>query len=153
MTPNNLKNLKLLAGLLIHDNKRFRIGVIAVLLIFTTACGEHHPAATVAPPLPVLARPVSHVTTKKAVGDIAIPQSALVARGGLSGVFVLSPDNSKNANTQADGLARFRLLKLGKVIGANIAILSGLNGGEILVMGNLAPVHDGSPIKIHSGPI
>jgi len=68
---------------------------------------------------------------------ISIPRSALVERAGLPGVFVVSSDR----------LARFRLVRPGQTHGERIEILSGLRGGETLVVGDLSAVRDGSPIN------
>ncbi len=69
--------------------------------------------------------------------SILIPRAALIERAGLPGVFVMS----------TDGRARFRLVRPGKIQGDKIEILSGLRGGESLVVGDLDAVRDGSPIK------
>jgi len=69
-----------------------------------------------------------------------VPQSALVVRGGIPGVFVLSETNQ----------ARFRMVRTGKNVNGRIEILSGLSGSETLVTGDLRDVHDGSPVKIMS---
>jgi hypothetical protein len=67
---------------------------------------------------------------------IKIPRAALVERGGIPGVFVLNEA----------GEARFRLVRPGRVLDAQAEILSGLHGNETLVLGDLAAVHDGTPI-------
>lgn len=107
---------------------------IVFLLTLLTACSASPPPPS-APPLPLLDRPT---LTLPATGthNIPIPRTALVERAGLPGVFTLS----------ADGQARFRLVRPGKLRGADIEILSGLRGGETLVVGDLGAVRDGSPI-------
>lgn len=67
---------------------------------------------------------------------IRIPRQALVERGGIPGVFVLSKEAQ----------ARFRMVRAGRTFDAQVEILSGLHGDETLVLGDLAAVHDGSPI-------
>jgi multidrug efflux pump subunit AcrA (membrane-fusion protein) len=69
-----------------------------------------------------------------------LPQSVLVERGGVPGVFVLGEE----------GRARFRMVRTGKNINGRVEILSGLSGNETLVTGDLRDVHDGSPVKIMS---
>lgn len=106
-----------------------------LLLIVLTACSAPPPSST-APTLPRLGRPT---LTAPAAGtqNISIPRAALVERAGLPGVFVVSSDR----------LARFRLVRPGKTRGERIEILSGLRGGETLVVGDLGAVRDGSPIN------
>ena len=83
-------------------------------------------------------RPVLALQVKPAeLLRIRIPRQALVERGGIPGVLVLSPA----------GEARFRMVRPGGTPGTQVEILSGLHGDETLVLGDLADVHDGSPIK------
>lgn len=49
-----------------------------------------------------------------------IPQSALVERGQLRGIFVVSDD----------GIAQLRYVAIGRTVGGNIEVLSGLQDGE-----------------------
>lgn len=107
-----------------------------VWLALLTACGAPAPP-TGAPPLPRLERPTFAVSASGAK-NILIPRTALVERTGLPGVFVLN----------ADGQARFRLVRPGKPRGTDIEILSGLRAGETLVAGDLGAVRDGSPVVI-----
>ena len=104
-------------------------------LSLLTACNASPPPAS-APPLPRLERPI-HTLSATGTQNISIPRTALVERAGLPGVFVLS----------ADSQARFRLVRPGNIRGDKIEILSGLRGGETLVVGDLGAVRDGSPIK------
>lgn len=93
------------------------------------------PAPTPPLALPALARPTA-TAAAPARGNVHVPRGALVERGGAPGVFVL-----------ADGQARFRMVRVGKTVGERVEIISGLKGGEALVLGDLAEVHDGSPVK------
>jgi membrane fusion protein, multidrug efflux system len=68
---------------------------------------------------------------------LAVPQSALVQRGQLTGVFVVNDQ----------GLAHLRLIKTGKTFGDRIEALSGLNEGERIVVEGLANVTDGSRVQ------
>ncbi|MGE5242499.1 MAG: hypothetical protein ACM3NI_12715 [Bacteroidota bacterium] len=70
-----------------------------------------------------------------ALSTLTIPRPALTERGGIPGVFVLE-------NHQA----RFRMVRPGKVGATQVQVLSGLHGDETLVLGDLAEVHDGSPL-------
>jgi len=77
---------------------------------------------------------------KFAVGQkqaLTVPQSALVERGQLTGVYVLDTDR----------VARLRLIKTGKAYGDRVEVLSGLNEGETVVSGNVDAVSDGSRIE------
>lgn len=87
---------------------------------------------------PALTRPVARVTVADPGGRIVIPQAAVTERGGVPGVFVLSES----------GQARFRMVRPGRVVKEGVEILSGLAGGETLVLGDLTPVRDGSPIQM-----
>jgi multidrug efflux system membrane fusion protein len=64
---------------------------------------------------------------------MTVPLSAIIERGQLTGIFVLD-----QANT-----ARLRLVKTGKQYGSRIEILSGLNQGERVVVGNTEHIKDG----------
>ncbi|OGI43177.1 MAG: hypothetical protein A2150_07745 [Candidatus Muproteobacteria bacterium RBG_16_64_11] len=108
-----------------------------MLLGLLTACNAPPPPSS-APPLPRLERPTLTVPAAD-TRNFLVPRAALVERAGLPGVFVLN----------ADGQARFRLVRPGKTLGDNIEILSGLRGGETLVTGELGAVRDGTPVKIH----
>ncbi len=83
----------------------------------------------------------SHVITldvkPESTKPVWIPQSLLVSRDAVPGVFVLE-------NNQA----RFRMVLPGKRSGAKVEILSGLFGNETLLSDDLAAMHDGSPVKI-----
>ena len=114
----------------------FTYTAILAALIFLSACRE--PAATPPLSLPTMERPVitlkiSNDPSRKA--RILIPRGAYVERGGLPGVYVLQ-----------EGQARFRMVHVGKMNSGQLEILSGLAGNETLVLGDLADVHDGSPI-------
>ncbi|MDO8597327.1 MAG: hypothetical protein Q7R45_11985 [Sulfuricaulis sp.] len=89
------------------------------------------------PSLPRVERPVLALNVKPGeLLKLSIPRQALVERGGIPGVFVLSDA----------GEARFRMVRAGKTSDTRVEILSGLTGNETLVLGDLAAVHDGNPI-------
>lgn len=127
----NIKLASSLRPLRLGVNFQCTLLIAAVL----SACGQP-PPPTSAPPLPRLERPTLAVPAAGAQ-TISIPRTTLVERAGLPGVFVLS----------AQSQARFRLVRPGKLHGDRIEILSGLRGGEILVVGELGGVRDGSPIE------
>ena len=107
--------------------------IVAVLLL--AACGKK-----AAEPAPLAAQARPTLTLDVRAGRVLVPQSALVERGGIPGVFVLGEE----------GRARFRMVRTGKSVNGRIEILSGLGGNETLVTGDLRDVHDGSPVKITS---
>lgn len=69
---------------------------------------------------------------------IAIPESLLVHRGGLDGVYVISPA----------GEASLRLVRTGHHFdGDRVEILSGLRPGESVVAARMGLVHDGMIVE------
>ncbi len=120
-----------------RSRRRWLLPAAALLLSMALdACVRRPPT----PPLvlPQLVRPTTQLRpSTSATSEVLIPVSSFVIRGGLPGVFVLR-----------DGLARFRMVKVGKSRGDRLQVLSGLTGNEILVLGDLADVHDGSPIIV-----
>jgi len=110
-------------------------GALLVLFVSVGGCGhDESPAAPVA--LPVLERPVFALTVPEDQ-RILVPKTALVSRGGMPAVFVLREEQ-----------ARLRMIKSGRTVGDRIEILGGLMGDETLILGDLQPVHDGSPIQV-----
>lgn len=97
------------------------------------------------PSLPRVERPVLtlHVKAGELV-KLLIPRQALVERGGIPGVYVLQETGAQPPEMQA----RFRLVRVGRARDSQMEILSGLRGNETLVLGDLAAVHDGTPVKI-----
>lgn len=83
----------------------------------------------------------SHVITlnmePNSAKPIWIPQTLLVSRDAVPGVFVLE-------NNQA----RFRMVLPGKHSRSKVEILSGLFGNETLLSDELDAMHDGSPVNI-----
>ena len=68
---------------------------------------------------------------------ICLPQSAVVTRGQLEMVFVVT-----------NNIARMRIVKTGKKIQGLVDILSGLQPGEEVVIENAQKLHDGQRVKI-----
>ncbi len=120
-------------------HKLFRSGTRAAVLLMTLAlpaCSGRPASAPIV--LPVLVRSVVKLhALPTPTTEVMIPAAAFVLRGGIPGVFVLR-----------HGLARFRMVRVGKNIDGQLQILSGLSGDETLVIGDLADVHDGSPITV-----
>jgi multidrug efflux pump subunit AcrA (membrane-fusion protein) len=106
--------------------------VVAAAIALLAGCGNKPaPPATTA----ALARPLLQLDAK--TGRVFVPQSAVVERGGIPGVFVLTEAYQ----------ARFRMVRSGKTADDRIEILSGLSGSETLITGDLNGVHDGSLIR------
>jgi multidrug efflux pump subunit AcrA (membrane-fusion protein) len=108
------------------------VAVFVVTILLLAACGKK---AVEPAPLAALARPT--LTLDATAGRVLVPQSALIERGGIPGVFVLTEEQQ----------ARFRMVRTGKNVNGRVEILSGLSGSETLVAGDLRDVHDGSPVK------
>jgi hypothetical protein len=73
------------------------------------------------------------------VGETAalrVPVSALVQRGQLEIVFVVS-----------HGQAQLRIVKTGKRIGNEVELVSGIEAGEKIVTEGAAGLLDGQPVK------
>ena len=84
----------------------------------------------------------SFVRVGFAVGSspqLRVPQSAVVDRAGMTGVFVVDKD----------GIAHFRLVRLGAQMGADVEIQAGLNPDDTIVTSNLPEVENG--VKIGGG--
>jgi len=126
--------------------KHGRLLLAALLGLALANCGR--PPASTRPALPSLERPI--VALQEKPGQLRIPSSALVQRGGIPGVFVLSTGLATNAAPPVSE-ARFRMVRPGHREGERLIILAGLHGNETLVLGDLRAVRDGSPIVVVNG--
>ncbi len=70
--------------------------------------------------------------------SIMIPKSALVENGQLTGVYVVSSQNT----------AVLRWLKIGKTFGDNVEVLSGLNSKEPYIISANGKLYNGAKIQI-----
>lgn len=66
---------------------------------------------------------------------LLVPATALTRHGQMERVFVVG-----------DGRAHLRLVKTGRAHGDHLEILSGLNAGELVVVGPPAALRDGQPV-------
>lgn len=66
-----------------------------------------------------------------------IPKSALIERGELTGVFVVSPEN----------VAHLRWVRVGRTFEQTVEVLSGLSLGERVFLNGFRGV-DGAPVQI-----
>jgi multidrug efflux pump subunit AcrA (membrane-fusion protein) len=68
---------------------------------------------------------------------ILAPQKAIVEKGQLVGVYVVDKQ----------GVITYRLIKTGKKYGEQIEVLSGLSGGEKIIIDGMEKAIDGGIIK------
>jgi RND family efflux transporter MFP subunit len=68
---------------------------------------------------------------------LTVPLGAVVERGQLQGVFVLDPD----------GRARLRWIRLGRIRGERVEVLSGLTAGESYLAAPPPGLADGTPVR------
>lgn len=73
---------------------------------------------------------------------IVVPRSAVVERGELTGVFAVGPDM----------IARLRLIKVGRVLGEEVEVLSGLAVGERVLADGTKGL-DGVPVQPLGAPV
>ena len=81
-----------------------------------------------------------YARVKIAVGKeeiILVPGEAVVSKGQLTGVYVVSADN----------VIIYRLIRLGREYGEKVEILSGLKPGDTIISGNTSRVVDGSILQ------
>ena len=68
---------------------------------------------------------------------ITVPDSAIVQRGQLTGVFVVNPE----------GIAQFRIVTIGKGEDGGLEVLSGLSEGDEIVVSGTEQLTDGSKVR------
>ncbi len=68
---------------------------------------------------------------------VLVPKGVVVERGALTSVWVVDKDK----------IARMRLVKIGKPVGDQLEVLSGLSAGEQIVAGGVEKVVDGARIE------
>jgi multidrug efflux pump subunit AcrA (membrane-fusion protein) len=68
---------------------------------------------------------------------ITVSQTAIVQRGQLSGVYVVTPD----------GIAQFRIVTTGKTADGTVEILSGLSEGDEFVSADVNRVGEGAKVR------
>jgi RND family efflux transporter MFP subunit len=71
------------------------------------------------------------------VNGITVPKKAAVERGALTYVWVLDKEN----------IARMRIVKVGRVTGERVEILSGLSDGERVVVAGVEKVTEGARVE------
>ena len=78
------------------------------------------------------------ISTEVSASKILLPQSALIQRGQLQGVYVVSQQNT----------AILRWLRLGHHVGDQIEILSGINPGDQYIVSAKGKLENGSPLTL-----
>lgn len=68
---------------------------------------------------------------------VAVPAAAVVARASLTSVWVVN----------AEGVARLRLVKVGRTLGERVEVLSGLAPGEKVVTAGIEKMVDGARVR------
>jgi RND family efflux transporter MFP subunit len=68
---------------------------------------------------------------------LTLPRTAVLDRAGITGVFVVD----------AQGIAQYRMVRLGQASGDQVEVLSGLNPGERVVTGNAQAVNNGDKVS------
>jgi len=68
---------------------------------------------------------------------LCVPAEAVVRRGQMHLVFVVE-----------DGRARLRLVKVGKPLGTEVELLSGVQPGDLVVRTGAAQLRDGQPVQL-----
>ncbi len=71
------------------------------------------------------------------VETISVPETAIVRRGQLTGLFVLDDEN----------ISRLRWVRLGRSSGERVEVLSGLAAGERVVAGKLRQLREGVKVR------
>ncbi|MCD9185021.1 MAG: efflux RND transporter periplasmic adaptor subunit [Pyrinomonadaceae bacterium] len=69
--------------------------------------------------------------------SISVPQTAIVQRGQLTGVFAVT----------MDGTTQFRIVTTGKTAGGAVEILSGLSEGDEFISADVSRVSDGLKVR------
>jgi hypothetical protein len=113
------------------------INMVFVLTVLTGAGSQLYAENFSLNDLPVIARKIVTLPGSSSAQSISVPRSTLTYRDAVPGVFVLENDE-----------ARFRMVRTGKLGATRIEILSGLFGNEVLLLGDLDQVHDGSPVRV-----
>jgi RND family efflux transporter MFP subunit len=71
---------------------------------------------------------------------LTIPGAAIVPRGQLQSVFVVS-----------DGVARMRVLQVGESTGQEVEVVAGLAEGDHVIVAPIPQLSDGDPVRASSG--
>jgi multidrug efflux pump subunit AcrA (membrane-fusion protein) len=70
-------------------------------------------------------------------GAITLPQTAIIQRGQLTGVYIVGQD----------GTAHFRIITTGKTSGGAVEVLSGVNEGDEVATSDPGKLNDGTKVR------
>jgi RND family efflux transporter MFP subunit len=82
--------------------------------------------------------PSVKIESAEALGAVLIPQSVVINRGGLAGIYTVSQQQT----------AVLRWLRLGKTIGDQVEVLSGLSAEETYILSANAKLYNGAHLDI-----
>ncbi len=83
--------------------------------------------------------PLKTVIANKAGGDaVIVPVSSIVNKDQLTGLYTVSNNNT----------ALLRWVRLGKIVGSNVEVLSGLNKDESFIISAEGKLYNGVPVKV-----
>jgi len=68
---------------------------------------------------------------------ITVPQTAIIQRGPLTGVYIVEPD----------GAVHFRIVTIGKTSGGMVEVLSGVNEGDEVANSDTGKLNDGTKVR------
>ena len=77
------------------------------------------------------------ITLETTVKGIVVPRKAIIDRGALTSVWVVDKES----------VAHMRLVKIGKVFGDKVEILSGLTDGERVIGSGAEKVSEGTRVE------
>ncbi len=89
------------------------------------------------------------ITTGSPQPHITLPQTAITYNPYGETIYVVD-EKGKDANGQPQLVARQTFVTTGPTRGDQVAILSGLNGGETVVTAGQLKLHNGSPVVINN---
>ena len=115
------------------------IGVISEIMPSADAASRSYTIKIDLPASPLLRTGLYGLARFPIAGKsaILIPQTAIVQRGQLSGVFVISPE----------GIAQLRVVTIGKNADGLVEVLSGLSEGDEFVSADVHRINDGVKVR------
>ena len=73
------------------------------------------------------------------VGEVRVPLQAIYSNAeGVTGVWVFNPKNSR---------VKFQAVQLGKVLGSEVVVESGLEGGETVVTAGVSQLREAMLVR------
>lgn len=114
-------------------------GTVAEMLPTSDAASRSYKVKILLPPHPLLRSGLFGVARFTLAGTeaIAIPETAIIQRGQLTGVYIV----------EHDGTARFRIVTTGRTFDEMVEVLSGLNEGDEVVSTGTGNLKDGTKVR------